>query len=56
MNEQRHVFAASLMSFGGLMILAGAVGFFEEVIFSLPWYLALMLFGFIAMLIAGMIG
>lgn len=56
MTEQKEVFAAALMSFGAIMILAGVVGFFEAVIFSLPWYFALMIFGFLAMLIAGMIG
>jgi len=55
-KDNRDIFAVSLMAIGALMVLAGAVGFFEEIIFHLPWYLALMAGGFIAIIIAGMIG
>ena len=54
--NNKDIFAVSLMAFGALMILAGVVGFFEAVIFSLPWWLALIVFGLLAMLIAGVIG
>jgi len=55
-SKQKDVLAASFVAIGSLMILTGAVGFFEEIIFSLPWWLAMLVGGFIAILIGGVIG